>query len=133
MSGPAVGLWLFEQREFGDVTAEAVPWLEGFCDPVEIKDDGDLDFWVRAGASVGLSELDRAGGGVFFLSEDKEIPAEDENYSDFPRPPVQGLVLGASCSGPENHLGVGPPGTGARRAPRRVDRLRRPSPLSPFM
>lgn len=75
--------------------------------PVEVKVGGDLDFWVRDGSAVGLSALEPNGVGVFFLSEDEEIPAEDEDYSAFTRPPVQRLVLGAGCSGPANHQVLG--------------------------
>ncbi|MFI2740961.1 DUF6368 family protein [Streptomyces sp. NPDC018711] len=107
MSGPAVGLWLFEPRAFGDTLADVVPWLESFCEPVEAKVGSDLDFWVRDGSAVGLPALDPTGVGVFFLSEDEEIPTEDEDYSAFSRPPVQGLVLGAGCSGPANHEVLG--------------------------
>ncbi|MFE9802911.1 DUF6368 family protein [Streptomyces goshikiensis] len=107
MPGPAVGLWLFEAREFGDTLADVVPWLESFCEPVETKAGGDLDFWVRDGSAVGLTALDPTGVGVFSLSEDEEIPAEDEDYSAFSQPPVQGLVLAAGCSGPANHLVLG--------------------------
>ncbi|WP_404951659.1 DUF6368 family protein [Streptomyces sp. ARC12] len=107
MSGPAVGLWLFEPREFGDILADVVPWLESFCEQVESKGGSDLDFWVRDGSAVGLPAWDPTGVGVFFLSEDEEIPAEDEDYSAFSQPPVQGLVLGAGCSGPANHQMLG--------------------------
>jgi hypothetical protein len=107
MSGPAIGLWLFEPLEFGDILADVIPWLESFCEPVETKVGGDLDLWVRDGSAVGLPALDPTGVGVFFLSEDDEIPAEDEDYSAFSRPPVQGLVLGAGCSGPANHRVLG--------------------------
>ncbi|MGA5819689.1 DUF6368 family protein [Kitasatospora sp. NPDC094028] len=107
MAGPAVGLWLFERREFGEIRAEVAGWLAGFCAPVETGAGGDLDFWVRDGAAVELAEADLADLGVFFLSEDEEVPAEDEDYSAFPRPPVQGLVLGAGCSGPANHRALG--------------------------
>ncbi|MFF5638485.1 DUF6368 family protein [Streptomyces sp. NPDC012825] len=107
MSGPAVGLWLFESHEFGNVLADVVPWLESFCEPVGTKVGSDLEFWVRDGSAVGLPALDPTGVGVFFLSEDEEMPAEDEDYSAFPRPPVQGLVLGAGCSGPANHQALG--------------------------
>ncbi|MFD7082978.1 hypothetical protein [Streptomyces sp. NPDC059918] len=36
----------------------------------------------------------------------EEMPAEDEEYSSFSRPPAQGLVVGAGCSGsvPLGHL-----------------------------
>ncbi|WP_157882174.1 DUF6368 family protein [Streptomyces rubellomurinus] len=107
MAGPAVGLWLFERREFGAVRAEAAAWLEGFCAPVETGVGGDLDFRVRDATALGPVEPDLADLGVFFLSEDEEMPAEDEDYSAFPRPPVQGLVLGAGCSGPANHRMLG--------------------------
>ncbi|WP_307516417.1 DUF6368 family protein [Streptomyces sp. W4I9-2] len=70
MSGPAVGLWLFEPREFGEILADVVPWLESFCEPVESKGGSDLDFWVRNGSAVGLPAWDPTGVGVFFLSED---------------------------------------------------------------
>ncbi|WP_374225321.1 DUF6368 family protein [Streptomyces sp. AC602_WCS936] len=56
-------------------------------------------------------------------------PAEDEDYSAFSRSPVQGLVLGADCSGPANHQVLGHL-TLAHRTTRRVDRLRRPAELS---
>lgn len=108
MSGPAVGLWLFEPREFGDILTDTVPWLESFCEPVETKVGSGLEFWVRDGSAVGLSALDPTPGvGVFFLSEDEEIPAEDEDYSLLSPSPVQGLVLGAGCSGPANHQVLG--------------------------
>ncbi|MFJ3981472.1 DUF6368 family protein [Streptomyces fungicidicus] len=106
MSGPAVGLWLFEPREFGDVLADVVPWLESFCEPVETN-GGGLDFWVRELPTGGPPGADPTGVGVFFLSEDEEIPAEDEDYSAFSRPPVRGLVLGAGRSGPANHQVLG--------------------------
>ncbi|MDK0524465.1 DUF6368 family protein [Streptomyces sp. ML-6] len=107
MPGPAVGLWLFEPRGFGDILADVVPWLETFCDPVEAKAGGDVDFRVRDGSALGLRAFDPAGVGVFFLSEDEEIPAADEDYSAFLRPPAQGLIVGAGCSGPVNHVLLG--------------------------
>ncbi|MFD9374155.1 DUF6368 family protein [Streptomyces sp. NPDC059999] len=107
MSGPAVGLWLFEPREFADILTEVIPWLETFCDPVETKAGGDVDFWVRDSSSLGLHAFDPADVGVFFLCEDEELPAEDEDYSAFSRPPVQGLIVGAGCSGPMNHILLG--------------------------
>ncbi|MBP0450499.1 hypothetical protein J5Y04_13170 [Kitasatospora sp. RG8] len=107
MAGPAVGLWLFEPREFGDIVDDVVPWLEGFCEPVETRLRGDLDFWVRDGSAVGLPAFEPNSTGVFFLSEDEELPAEDEDYSAFSQPPAQGLILGAGCSGPTNHLVLG--------------------------
>lgn len=107
MSGPAIGLWLFEPRGFADMLADVVPWLETFCEPVEAKASGDVDFWVRDGAALGLQAFDPADVGVFFLSEDEEIPAEDEDYSAFSRPPVQGLIVGAGCSGSVNHVLLG--------------------------
>ncbi|MEV0193436.1 DUF6368 family protein [Kitasatospora purpeofusca] len=107
VAGPAVGLWLFEPRGFADILTDVAPWLETFCDLVETEAGGDVDFWVRDGAALGLPVFDPAGVGVFFLSEDEEIPAADEDYSAFARPPVQGLVVGAACSGPVNHLLLG--------------------------
>ncbi|MFG3228822.1 DUF6368 family protein [Kitasatospora sp. NPDC048194] len=107
MSGPAVGLWLFERYGFGDVLAEVVPWLETFCEPVETGTGGDLAFWVRDPSPLGLRDLDPVSVGGFFLSEDEYLPADDEEYSAFPAPPVQGLVLCAGCSGPENHRLLG--------------------------
>ncbi|MDQ0695154.1 hypothetical protein QF048_001596 [Streptomyces sp. W4I9-2] len=84
-----------------------MPWLKSFCEPVESRGGSDLDFWVRDGSAVGLPALASTGVGVFFLSEDEEIPAEDEDYSAFSQPPVQGLVLGAGRSGPANHQMLG--------------------------
>ena len=107
MAGPVVGLWIFEPREFGDILADVVPWLESFCEPVETKGGSTVDFWVRDGSTVGLLASDFSGVGVFFLSQDEEIPAEDDDYSAFSRPPVQGLVLGAGCSSPANHRVLG--------------------------
>lgn len=107
MAGPVVGLWIFEPREFGDILADVVPWLESFCEPVETKGGSTVDFWVRDGSTVGLLPSDFSGVGVFFLSQDEEIPAEDDDYSAFSRPPVQGLVLGAGCSSPANHRVLG--------------------------
>ncbi|MFE2726510.1 DUF6368 family protein [Kitasatospora sp. NPDC059327] len=68
MAGPAVGLWLFEPHGFADILADVVPWLRTFCEPVESTADGDVDFWVRDGAALGLGAFDPAGVGVFFLS-----------------------------------------------------------------
>ncbi|NEA77231.1 DUF6368 family protein [Streptomyces sp. SID13588] len=107
MSGPAIGLWLFEPRGFADILADVVPWLETFCDPVEAKAGADADFWVRDGSALGLRACDPAGLGVFFLSEDEEIPTEDEDYSAFSRPPMQGLIVAAGCSGSVNHVLLG--------------------------
>ncbi|MFD8703047.1 DUF6368 family protein [Kitasatospora sp. NPDC059648] len=107
MSGPAVGLWLFEPCGFADILADVVPWLETFCDPVDTKAGGDVDFWVRDGSALGLRAFDPTDVGVFFLSEDEEMPADDEDYSAFSRPPVQGLVVGAGCSGSVNHVLLG--------------------------
>ncbi|MGP3974054.1 DUF6368 family protein [Streptomyces sp. 8N114] len=106
MPGPAVGLWLFEPPMCEDVLTVVAPWLARFCDPVETT-GGDLVFWVRDGTAVGLPGFDLAGVGGFSLSEDEEIPAQDEDYSAFAQPPVRGLVLGAGCSGPVNHLLLG--------------------------
>ncbi|PAZ12462.1 hypothetical protein CLM62_30255 [Streptomyces sp. SA15] len=105
MSGPAVGLWLFEPCGFEDILTGVAPWLETFCEPIEA--DGDLAFWVRDASPLGLQNFDPVGAGGFFLSEDECIPAEDEDYWAFSMPPVQGLVLGAGCSGRENHLLLG--------------------------
>ncbi|MFE0779178.1 DUF6368 family protein [Streptomyces sp. NPDC058861] len=109
VSGPAVGLWIFEPCAFEDILAGVVPWLETFCEPVETETEigGDLAFRVRDASPLGLQGFDSAGVGGFFLSEDEYLPADDEDYSAFPTPPVQGLVLSAGCSGPENHLLLG--------------------------
>ncbi|MFD3851415.1 DUF6368 family protein [Streptomyces microflavus] len=107
MSGPAIGLWLFEPRGFADILADVVPWLETFCEPVEAKASGDVDFWVRDASALGLRAFDPADVGVFFLSEDEEMPAEDEDYLAFSRPPVQGLIVGAGCSESVNHVLLG--------------------------
>ncbi|MGV9267242.1 DUF6368 family protein [Kitasatospora sp. NPDC003701] len=107
MSGPAVGPWLFEPCGFADLLADVVPWLETFCAPVETETGDGVDFWVRDGSALGLRAFDPAGVGVFFLAEDEEMPAEDEDYSAFSRPPVQGLVVGAGCSGLVNHVLLG--------------------------
>ncbi|MFF7627040.1 DUF6368 family protein [Streptomyces cyaneofuscatus] len=93
MSGPAIGLWLFEPRGFADILADVVPWLETFCKPVEAKASGDVDFWVRDGSALGLQAFAPVDVGVFFLSEDEEIPAEDEDYSAFSRSPVLGADM----------------------------------------
>ncbi|MFI1190773.1 DUF6368 family protein [Streptomyces californicus] len=53
------------------------------------------------------SSNDPTDVGVFFLSEDEEVPAEDEDCSAFSRPPVQGLTVGAGCSGSVNHVLLG--------------------------
>lgn len=97
MLGPAVGLWLFERREFQDMRADLIPWLEAFCEPVETRVGTDLDFWVRDGSLVGVPAFDPTCIGLFFLAEDEEIPAEDEDYSAFQKPPVQGLVQGPAA------------------------------------
>ncbi|WTV33251.1 DUF6368 family protein (plasmid) [[Kitasatospora] papulosa] len=62
---------------------------------------------MRDGSALGLRAFDPADVGMFFLSEDEEIPAEDEDYSAFSRPPVQGLIVGAGCSGSVNHVLLG--------------------------
>lgn len=107
MVGPALGLWLFEHRSFEEIRADVIPWLETFCDPVEAEADGDLAFRVQEPAVLGLHALDTAEAGMVFLSEDDCIPADDEDYSAFSRPPVQGLVLAAGCSGQLNHMLLG--------------------------
>ncbi|MFE5811782.1 DUF6368 family protein [Streptomyces sp. NPDC056491] len=107
MTGPAVGLWLFEHRSFEEIRASAIPWLETFCDPVEVEADRDLAFRVQEPAVLGLHALNTAEAGMFFLSEDDCIPADDEDYSGFSRPPVQGLILAAGCSGQVNHILLG--------------------------
>ncbi|MEU8542390.1 DUF6368 family protein [Streptomyces sp. NPDC048717] len=107
MSGPAVGLWLFEPRGFENILTDVVPWLQTFCEPVETEAGGDLSFRVRNTSHLGLQNVDPAGACGFFLSEDECLPADDEDYSAFPVPPVQGLILCAGCSGPENHLLLG--------------------------
>ncbi|MFJ3913798.1 DUF6368 family protein [Streptomyces vinaceus] len=66
MSGPAIGLWLFEPRGFADILADVVPWLEICCEPVEAKASGDVDFWVRNVSALGLRAFDPADVGVFF-------------------------------------------------------------------
>jgi len=107
VSGPAVGLWLFEPRGFENILTDVVPWLQTFCEPVETEVGGDLSFRVRDVSRLGLQNVDPVGTGGFFLSEDECLPADDEDYSAFPVPPVQGLILCAGCSGPENHLLLG--------------------------
>lgn len=107
MSGPAVGLWLFEPCALEDILAGVVPCLETFCEPVETEAGGDLAFWVRDASPLGLQNFDPVRVGGFFLSEDEYMLADDEDYSAFSTPPVQGLVLCAGCSGPENHLLLG--------------------------
>ncbi|MFJ3860349.1 DUF6368 family protein [Streptomyces sp. NPDC090085] len=107
MAGPAVGLWLFEHRSFQEIRASVLPWLETFCDPVEIEKSGDIAFRVREPAALEVHTLTATGAGMFFLSEDECIPAEDEDYSAFSPPPVQGLVLAAGVSGQVNHTLLG--------------------------
>lgn len=124
MSGPAVGLWLFEPRGFADILADVVPCLEAFCHPVEANAGGDVDFWVRDGSVLGLRSFDPAGVDVFFLSEDEEMPAEDEDCSAFARPPVQGLVVGAGCSGSVNHTRNWPSSPAARSLLRACSTIR---------
>ncbi|GAA2455306.1 hypothetical protein GCM10010191_88040 [Actinomadura vinacea] len=107
MSGPAVGLWLFEACGFDGILAKVVPWLETFCDPVDVEPRGDLAFWPRDGAAIGLDGYSPGETCAFFLSEDECIPADDDDYSAFARPPVQGLILDAGCSGRMNHIVLG--------------------------
>ncbi|MET8755589.1 DUF6368 family protein [Streptomyces sp. NPDC004667] len=107
MAGPAIGLWLFEHSSFDDIRASVTPWLETFCDPVQTKADGDLAFRVREPAVLGLDALKTAEAGMFFLSEDDCIPADDEDYSEFLVPPVQGLILAVGCSGQVNPVLLG--------------------------
>ncbi|MEV5989407.1 DUF6368 family protein [Streptomyces sp. NPDC052051] len=107
MAGPAVGLWLFEHRNLEEIRASAIPWLETFCDPVETEADGSLAFRVREPAALGLHPFNTAGAGMFFLSEDDFIPADDEDYSAFSAAPAQGLVLAAGVSGQVNHTLLG--------------------------
>ncbi|MFF6873361.1 DUF6368 family protein [Streptomyces sp. NPDC012450] len=124
VSGPAVGLWLFEPREFEDVLADVAPRPESFCEPVETRVGSGLDFWVRDGPAVGLPAWGPTGVGVLFLSEDEETPAEDEDYP----------AIASRTAAPHRLLGPGEPSAArppaARRTPRRVDRLRRPAELS---
>ncbi|WP_443031594.1 DUF6368 family protein [Streptomyces sp. CBMAI 2042] len=58
-----------------------------------------IGLWLQAFAPADV--------GVFCLSEDEEIPAEDEDYSASSRSPVQGLIVGAGRSGSVNHLLLG--------------------------
>ena len=125
MAGPAVGLWLFEHRSFEEIRASVIPWLETFCDPVETEASGDLAFRVREPAVLGLDPLKLAGAGMFFLSEDDCIPADDEDYSAFWLPPLQGLILDAGSSGQVNHLLLGHLALAFARRLDADDRLRR--------
>ncbi|MCZ4606228.1 DUF6368 family protein [Streptomyces sp. Lzd4kr] len=105
--GPAVGLWLFgERRSMRESVSGVLPWLETFCAPVDVQADGSVDFRVRDPAVLG-PRIDAGGAGKFFLTEDDCLPSDDEDYSAFPSPPTQGLVLGAYSSGPVNHVLVG--------------------------
>jgi hypothetical protein len=87
--------------------AGVLPWLETFCAPVEVRAGGDVDFWVRDPTELGLRNPDLEGAGGFGLDEDDRIPADDEDYTALPAPPVQGLILSAGRSGPVNHVLVG--------------------------
>ncbi|QEV43738.1 hypothetical protein CP980_00345 [Streptomyces vinaceus] len=60
---------------FADILADVVPWLETFCEPVEAKASGDVYFWVRDLSALRVRAFDPADVGVFFLSEDEEMPA----------------------------------------------------------
>ncbi|MGW3143395.1 DUF6368 family protein [Streptomyces sp. NPDC001177] len=107
MAGPVVGLWLFGRpRETREVIAGLLPWLESFCAPVRVRDDGEVDFRVEDPRALGPA-ADAEGTGAFLLTGDEHIPAPDEDYSAFPSPPVQGLVLAAGSSGPANHRMLG--------------------------
>ncbi|MFC5748871.1 DUF6368 family protein [Actinomadura rugatobispora] len=104
MAGSAVGLWLFASD---DVRPRVVPWLETFCDGVKIARDGDVSFWVRDGTAIALDALSPGETGAFFLSDDECVPADDEDYSAFARPPVQSLILDAGRSGRTHDLVLG--------------------------
>ncbi|MEV0181507.1 DUF6368 family protein [Streptomyces sp. NPDC050625] len=102
-----MGLWLFGRpRRTREVVAGLLPWLESFCAPVLVRDDGEVDFWVEDPSALGPG-ADAEGTGAFFLADDEHIPAADEDCSAFPSPPVQGLVLAAGSSGPANHRMLG--------------------------
>ncbi|MEV6684072.1 DUF6368 family protein [Streptomyces sp. NPDC051130] len=107
MAGPAVGLWLFEQRSLEEIRASTLPWLETFCDPVEAEADGGVAFRVQEPKALGLHPFSTAGAGMFFLSEDGFIPAGDEDYSAFSPAPAQGLILAAGVSGQVKHTLLG--------------------------
>ncbi|MEW9527402.1 DUF6368 family protein [Microbispora sp. NPDC049125] len=107
MAGPAVALLLTKRRERSDFT-DLVPWLETFCDPVEIDDDDSLNFWIRKPATLGAPpDLDVTEAGLFNLSHDNNFGMGGEDYSAFTPPPVQGLALFAGSSGRTNHLLLG--------------------------
>ncbi|MCX4740870.1 DUF6368 family protein [Streptomyces antibioticus] len=72
-----------------------------------MRADGDLAFRVREPAVLGLHALKTTEAGMVFLSEDDCIPADDEDYSGFSLPPVQGLILAVGCSGQVNHILLG--------------------------
>lgn len=88
------------------MVAGLLPWLESFCVPVLVRDDGEVDFWVEDPSALGPG-ADAAGTGAFLLAEDEHVPAADEDCSAFPSPPVQGVVLAAGSSGPANHRMLG--------------------------
>lgn len=101
MGGPAVGLWLTEQRS----ALDALPWLESFCD-VRAGNDESLEFDVIRPAAIGLELLDDPLG-PFHLG-----PASLEDYQElgFPglaSPPIVELTLFSYCSGRQNHLALG--------------------------
>ncbi|SNS04050.1 hypothetical protein SAMN05216276_100327 [Streptosporangium subroseum] len=107
MAGPALVLLLMERRERSDF-ADFVPWLKTFCSPIEVTDDGSLDFWVRDPSFLGAPvTLDDTGFPGFHLSQDAEFGADGGEYSAFTPQPVQGLLLYANASGHINHLLLG--------------------------
>lgn len=106
MSGPAVGLWLFETGSFEDTLRTVTPWLKTFCRSIEDGGAGRT-FRVQGVGPLGLQAVDIASVCDFDLSDDDYLPSDDDDYSALPQPPVRGLILAAACSGSVNHLLLG--------------------------
>ncbi|MFJ9683792.1 DUF6368 family protein [Streptomyces sp. NPDC101194] len=101
MGGPAVGLWLPEERS----ALDAVPWLGSFCQ-VQTS-DGCLEFRVREPSALGLYGLGNLSSGPFHLGLDSLDDFQELGFPGIDRPPVAELALVAYCSSQDDHLLLG--------------------------
>ncbi|MFB6986148.1 DUF6368 family protein [Streptomyces sp. NPDC056230] len=98
MGGPAVGLWLSEERS----ALDAVPWLDSFC---EVRaSDGCLEFHVREPLALGLGRL---SSGPFHLGLESLEDFQELGFPGIDRPPAVELALVAYRSGQDDHLLLG--------------------------
>lgn len=95
MAGPAVGLWLPEERS----ALDAVPWLDSFCE-VQTP-DGCLEFHVREPSALGLGNV---SPGRFHLALESLEEYQELGFPGIDQPPAAELALVAYRSSQDDHL-----------------------------